>query len=90
MRSRPQTASDGPTGSSRGVLHPDLPAQGLRAALCASKKENMKTQETSWLGELYELVARFPQYGAECDLEGMSEAERWGLYRFLQRVSKEA
>ena len=41
----------------------------------------------TWLKHLHALVARFPEYGASADLDGMSTTELWGLYRFLVRVS---
>ena len=41
----------------------------------------------TWLERLESLSVRLPAYGMSADLTLLSTAERWGLYRFLLRVS---
>ena len=43
-----------------------------------------------WMSRLAELIARHPEYCIEADLAGMTEDERWKVYRFLRRVAEEA
>ncbi len=41
----------------------------------------------SWFDELQLLTARFSGFGIGPDLVGLTLADAWGMYRFLQRLA---
>ena len=43
-----------------------------------------------WQSELQELVIKHSHTGAQYDVAGMSETERWGLLRHLRRIDSES